>query len=115
MSLMLFGELDCNRVPYTKALRRHVEKKIEEWLISKNLAFGPDQVTFRAVLTREGVGHTVECELTLASRDLWWSGYGLGRSPEDSVAKALSRMRQLNSKPRLTEKSLLTSFEPQFA
>ena len=92
MNRIFFGDLECTRVPYSKALRRHVEKRISEWITHRNFPEYPKGLSYRVSLEREGDGHTIGCAVEIKSRQETWIGHSWGRTPEDALAQTLARM-----------------------
>jgi len=93
MDRVLFGELECIRVPYSKALRKHVEKRISDWISAQQFPEYPKGLSFHVVLEKEGAGHTISCQVTVSSRNGSWLGHSWGRTPEDALSQALARMK----------------------
>lgn len=93
MDRFLIGHLTCRRIPESRALRKHVEHRITEWLDKRYTTGAPRRSEYHVVFDRIGAGHEIQCEIELTIASVIWRGCEIGPSPEESLAQAMLRLR----------------------
>jgi hypothetical protein len=103
MERILIGQISCRRVPESRALRKHVERRVAEWLDQRYPTGAPRQSEYRVVFERIGVGHDISCETELTIGMSIWRGSDIGPTPEAALARAMLRLRCVGGgRPRET-------------
>jgi hypothetical protein len=93
MDRILIGQVSFRRVPESRAHRKHVERRIADWLDRRYPRGAPRQSEYRVVFERLGVGHDIGCETELTIGMSIWRGSDIGPTPEEALARAMFRLR----------------------
>jgi hypothetical protein len=78
--------------PNSRAFRRSIEKKVVTWIGSQNSSLVNPR--FHAILSKEGDGHEVACEVQVLKDDGLWEGRYYASGPEQAIRLALKSMRR---------------------
>lgn len=101
MEKMVCGEVECQRISNSRAVRRFVEKCIERWaqtqsrVLSKSL----EKPYFHVTFVRERNAHIVDCKTRIWIGSEMWEGSVYGNSIQNALKESLNH---LNSSSSLT-------------
>jgi hypothetical protein len=104
-SYKLFGQIQCQDVPSSRAIRSFVEKHIERWITGNEARIfspgeEPRREAFHTVsLRRQGPGHQFVCHVRLKFPTGAWSGSSYGNGLHQTVLMALHNLSPVQPTP----------------
>lgn len=87
----LWGEIICDRVPWSRSINRFVDKQIHQWLKSHR----EDERKgghYHVVFERISLGHSLGCHVELEIGDKIWRGSDYSQGLHQSLIQTLNHM-----------------------
>ncbi len=87
MESSFHGEVRFNHIHCSHKVRNFARKYLETWIIQHGLSSA--STFYRVVFTRNGRGHTVECEVEVKSDKQRWTGFTISDDLHQSLVRCL--------------------------
>lgn len=87
----LWGEVICDRVPWSRSIHRFVNKQIQQWLRSHR-EIDETGGHYHIVFERVSLGHSLGCHVQLEIGDRVWRGSNYAQGLHQSLIQTLNHM-----------------------